>query len=144
MKNGVFSSLCTHISQTGQHVSGLRTDLRSRLDHFRRHRSAAEQQELTEDFSRLLVAWDIDTAADLSHVIRALRLRFAVFAVPVVICVAGALLQQDIISCLALAFVSLPCLFGIITTAWRISILKTRHFLPLSRWLLSGGGLLRP
>lgn len=144
MKKGVFSSIRNHISQTGQHFSGLQTDLRSRLGHFRRDRSATEQQELTEDFSRVLMAWGIETVEDIPHVIRAFRLRFVVFALPVAVCMIAALLRQDFASYLALAFVSLPCLLGIITTAWRISVLKNRCFLSLFRWLLSCGGLLRP
>ena len=127
----------------GKSFSGLRADLRSRLGHFRRHRSASEQQDMAEDFNHVLAAWGID-ATDLPRVVRALRLRFVVFVVPVAVCMIAALLRQDFASCLALAFVSLPCLLGIVTTAWRISVLKNRCFLPLSRWLLSFGGCLRP
>lgn len=99
---------------------------------------------LTEDFSRVLMAWGIDDAAAIPGVVRMLRLRFVVFVVPVLVCLIAALLLQSIPSVLALAFVALPCLVGIVTTAWRISILENRRFLSLSRWLLSCGGLFRP
>lgn len=137
------NNIASRVSPTRQHLSGLRADFSSRLGHFRRSRSESEQQPLTEDFKHVLTAWGVDDAADLPRVIRALRLRFAVFAVPVAVCVIAALLRQDFASCLALAFVSLPCLLGIVTTAWRVSVLKNRCFVPLSRWLLSCGGLLR-
>lgn len=87
MKKGVLSNLRTQISQTGQHLSGLRSDLRSRLGGFRHYRSASEQQTLTEDFSRVLAAWGIDDLAAIPGVVRALRLRFLVFAAPVIVCI---------------------------------------------------------
>lgn len=137
-------NIASRVSPTGKHLSGLRADLRSRLGFFRRHRSASEQQVLTEDFSMVLTAWGIDDAAAIPAVVRVLRLRFVVFVVPVLVCLIAALLLQSFASVLALAFVALPCLVGIVTTAWRISILKNRRFLPLSRWLLSCGWLFRP
>lgn len=138
------NNIVSRVSPTGQHLSGLRADLRSRLGFFRRHRSVSEQHTLTEDFSRVLMAWGIDDAAAIPGVVRVLRLRFMVFAVPVIVCLTAALLLQSFASVLALAFVALPCLVGIVTTAWRISVLKKRRFLPLSRWLLSCGELFRP
>jgi hypothetical protein len=135
MKTGSLSSLRSHISQSGKHLSGLRSDLHSRLGHFRHHRSASEQQALTEDFSRVLTAWGIDDAAAIPGVVRALRLRFPLFVAPVLVCAIAAILLQNTVSCLALAFVAPPCLLGIVTTAWRLSILKNRRFLPLFRWL---------
>ena len=134
-------NLVSRVSSTGQHLSGLRADLRSRLSHFRRHRSASEQHVLTDDFSRVLTAWGIDDAAAIPGIIIVLRLRILVFAAPVAVCLIAALLLQSPASCLTLAFVTLPCLVGIVTTAWRIFILKKRHFLPLTRWLFTGFGL---
>lgn len=137
-------NIVSRVSPTGQHLSGLRADLRSRLGFFRNHRSVSAQQMLAEDFSMVLTAWGIDEAADIPGVVRVLRLRFVVFVVPVIVCLIAALLLQSFASVLALAFVTLPCLVGIVTTAWRISILKNRCFLSLSRWLLSCGGVFRP
>ena len=134
-------NLVSRVSPTGQHLSGLRADLRSRLSHFRRYRSASEQHVLTDDFSRVLTAWGIDGETAIPGVIRVLHLRFLVFAVPVLVGLIAALLLRDFASSLALAFVTLPCLVGIATTAWRIFILKKRHFLPLTRWLFTGFGI---
>lgn len=122
-------------SQSGRHVTGLRDDFRSRLDMFRRHRSALEQQKLTEDFSRVLAAWGI-ADADIPNVIRLLRLRLLIFAAPLLACAIATAFRQSPAALLPLALVVPPCLFGMITTHWRISILKTRRFLPLSHWLL--------
>ena len=138
------NNLVSRVSPTGQHLSSLKADLRSRLGGFRRHRSTSEQQMLTEDFSLVLTSWGIDHVAEIPGVVLVLRLRFLVFAVPVIVCLIAALLLQSLASCLALAFIAPPCLFGIITTAWRISVLKNCCFLPLSRWLLSFGGVFRP
>lgn len=137
----VKDNLVSRVSPTGQHLSALRTDLRSRLGSFRRHRSELDQRMLTEDFSRVLMAWGIDDVSVLPGVLHALHLRFLVFAAPVVACLIAAILLQTPVSCLALAFVGLPCLLGIVTTAWRISVLKNRRFRPLSRWLLTFAGL---
>ena len=138
------NNIVSRVSPTGQHLSGLRNDLRSRLTHFRNHRSASEQQVLTEDFSLVLAAWGIGHVAEIPGIVLVLRFRFLVFAVPVIACLIAALLLQSLASCLALAFIAPPCLVGIVTTAWRISVLKNRSFLPLSHWLLSFGGAFRP
>lgn len=122
-------------SLSGRHVAGLRGDFRARLDAFRRHRSAEEQQELVEDFSRVLAAWGI-ADADIPGVITALRLRLLIFAASLLACAIAAALRQSPAALLPLVLVTPPCLLGFITTAWRISILKTRRFLPLSHWLL--------
>lgn len=122
-------------SLSGRHVAGLRGDFRSRLSAFKRHRSALEQQELTEDFSRVLAAWGL-ADADIPGVITALRLRLLVFAAPLLACLIAAAFRRGPAVLLTSAFVAPPCLLGFITTAWRISILQSRRFLPLSHWLL--------
>lgn len=142
MLRRVKENLTSRISPTGQHLSALQSDVRSRLRHFRHNRSESEQRVLTEDFYMVLEAWGIESEAAIPGVIRVLWLRFLVFAVPVVISLLAALVLQSPVSCLAMIFVSLPCLLGIVTTAWRIFILKQRRFLSLSRWLLSGFGFL--
>ena len=144
MFKGIKNSLATRIAPTGEHLAGLRGILRSRLGLFKNDRSVEQQHELTEDFVRVLAAWGIDDVAAIPGVVRALRLRFVVFVVPVLVCLIAALLLQSFASILALVFVALPCLVGIITTAWRVSILENRRFLSLSHWLLSCGGLFRP
>ena len=122
-------------SSSGRHVVGLRGDFRSRLNAFRRYRSAEEQQELTEDFRHVLAAWGI-ADADIPGVISALRLRLPVFAVPMLACLITAAWSHSPLSFLSLACVAPPCLLGMVTTLWRISILRRRRFTPLCRWLL--------
>lgn len=122
-------------SLSGRHVAGLRGDFHSRLDAFRRHRSASEQQDLTEDFSHVLAAWGL-ADADIPGVITALRLRLSVFAAPLLACLMAASFRQTPAVLLTSALVAPPCLFGMVTTLWRISILRNRRFTPLCRWLL--------
>ncbi|GAB1253920.1 hypothetical protein [Desulfovibrio falkowii] len=122
-------------SSSGRHVAGLRGDFRSRLNAFRRHRSAEEQQELTEDFRHVLAAWGI-ADADIPGVITALRLRLVIFLAPMAACLIATAWSQRPAAWLALACVAPPCLLGMVTTLWRISILRHRRFLPLCRWLL--------
>ena len=125
---------------SGRHVAGLRGDFRSRLDAFRRHRSAEEQRELTVNFHHVLIAWGI-ADADIPGVITALRLRLLVFAVPMLTCLITAAWSHSLTSFLALACIAPPCLLGIVTTLWRISLLRNRRFLPFGRWLLQGVGV---
>ena len=120
---------------SGRHVTGLRGDFRSRLDAFRRHRSAEEQRELTVNFHHVLIAWGM-ADADIPGVITALRLRLLVFAVPMLTCLITAAWSHSLTSFLALACIAPPCLLGIVTTLWRISVLRNRRFTPLCRWLL--------
>ena len=122
-------------NSSGRHVAGLRGDFRSQLNAFRRHRSAEEQQELTEDFRHVLAAWGI-ADADIPGVISALRLRLPVFAVPMLACLITAAWSHSPLSFLSLACVAPPCLLGMVTTLWRISILRNHRFTPLCRWLL--------
>ena len=122
-------------NSSGRHVAGLRGDFRSRLNAFRRHRSAEEQQELTEDFRHVLAAWGI-ADADIPGVISALRLRLPVFAVPMLACLITAAWSHSPLSFLSLACVAPPCLLGMVTTLWRIAILRNHRFTPLCRWLL--------
>ena len=122
-------------NSSGRHVAGLRGDFRSRLNAFRRHRSADEQQKLAEDFRHVLAAWGI-ADADIPSVITTLRLRLPVFAVPMLACLITAAWSHSPLSFLSLACVAPPCLLGMVTTLWRISILRRRRFTPLCRWLL--------
>lgn len=142
-KSGSINSVLTTLGQSKQHLSDLGSGVRSRLRDFRRGRSQFDQQQIAEDFSRVLLAWGIDDVAAIPAVIRALRLRYPVFTLPVIGCLIAAILLQTFVSFLVLAFVALPCLLGLLTTAWRISILENCCFLSFPRWLLTGAGLFR-
>ena len=117
------------------HLAELQAGFRQRLAHFRRHRSQEDQAAL-EDFSRVLDAWGIGET-ELPGTMRALRLRCWIFLVPILYFALAACLIRDVASFLAVLFVGIPCLLGLITTIWRLFILRHRRFLPLSRWLLS-------
>ena len=76
------------------------------------------------------------TEADIPGVISALRLRLLVFAVPMLAClITAAWSESHPLSFLSLACIAPPCLLGMVTTLWRISILRNRRFTPLCRWL---------
>ena len=122
-------------SLSGRHVAGLRGDFHSRMVAFRRNRAASEQAALEEDFKLVLAAWGI-TEADIPGVISALRLRLLVFLAPALACFAAAAWSHSPLSFLSLACIAPPCLLGMVTTLWRISILRHRRFTPLCRWLL--------
>lgn len=129
------SSVLALVGESRQHLTELRSGFRSRLAAFRLHRSADEQQKLAEDFRHVLAAWGI-ADADIPGVISALRLRLPVFAVPVLACLITAAWSHSPVSFLSLACIAPPCLLGMVTTLWRISILRHRRFTPLCRWLL--------
>lgn len=129
------SSVLALVGESRQHLTELRSGFRSRLAAFRLHRSADEQQKLAEDFRHVLAAWGI-ADADIPGVISALRLRLPVFAVPMLACLITAAWSHSPVSLLSLACVAPPCLLGMVTTLWRISILRHRRFTPLCRWLL--------
>lgn len=122
-------------SLSGRHVAGLRGDFHSRMAAFRRNRAASEQAALEEDFTLVLAAWGM-ADADIPGVVSALRLRLLVFAVPMLACLIMAAWSHSPLSFLSLACIAPPCLLGMVTTLWRISILRHRRFTPLCRWLL--------
>ena len=122
-------------SLSGRHVTGLRGDFRSRMAAFRRNRAASEQTALEGDFTLVLAAWGM-ADADIPGVISALRLRLLVFLAPALACFATAAWSHSPLAFLSLACIAPPCLLGMVTTLWRISILRHRRFTPLCRWLL--------
>ena len=122
-------------SLSGRHVAGLRGDFRSRLAAFRRNRTPSEQAALEGDFHLVLAAWGM-ADADIPGVISALRLRLLVFLAPALACLLAAAWSHSPLAFLSLACIAPPCLLGMVTTLWRISILRNRRFTPLCRWLL--------
>lgn len=129
------SSIVAVAGESRQHLAELHSGFRSRLAAFRRHRAASEQAALEENFNLVLVAWGM-AEADIPGVVSALRLRLLVFLAPALACLIALAWSHSLISFLSLACVTPPCLFGVVTTLWRISILRNRHFTPLCRWLL--------
>lgn len=129
------ASVLALAGESRQRLTELRSGFRSRLAAFRRNRTASEQAALEEDFTLVLAAWGI-ADADIPGVISALRLRLPVFAVPMLACLIAAAWSQSPVASISLACIAPPCLLGMVTTLWRISILRHRHFTPLCRWLL--------
>lgn len=129
------SSVLAVAGESRQHLAELRSGVRSRLSAFRRNRAASEQAALEEDFTLVLAAWGM-ADADIPGVVSALRLRLLVFAVPILACLIMAAWSHSPLSFLSLACIAPPCLLGMVTTLWRISILRHRRFTPLCRWLL--------
>ncbi len=129
------SSIVAVAGESRQHLAELRSGFRSRMATFRRHRATEEQAALEEDFNLVLAAWGM-AEADIPGVVSALRLRLLVFLAPALACLIALAWSHNLISFLSLACIAPPCLFGVVTTLWRISILQNRHFTPLCRWLL--------
>jgi hypothetical protein len=134
------NNIAERLSPTREHWSGLRADIAARLRHFRRGRDADLQTAVEQDFTLLLEAWGIENEADIPGILRDLRLRCLLLALPMVLALATALLAPGLYSGLTLALIAPPCLFGLLTTRWRMSILHNRAFTPLHRWLIAGGG----
>lgn len=128
-------SILDATNQSRRHIAGLRGDFSSRLAAFRNHRSAQEQAAMEDDFNLVLSAWGIDDT-DILPVISALRLRLLIFIAPILACLIALAWSHGWLFLLSLACIAPPCLFGMVTTLWRISILRNRRFIPLCRWLL--------
>ena len=129
------SNILAVAGESRQHLTELRSGFRFRLAAFRRNRAASEQAALEGDFHFVLAAWGM-ADADIPGVISALRLRLLVFLAPALACLLVAAWSHSPLSFLSLACIAPPCLFGMVTTLWRISILRNRRFTPLCRWLL--------
>lgn len=129
------SSVLVVAGESRQHLAELRSGVRSRLAAFRRNRAASEQAALEKDFALVLAAWGM-ADADIPGVLSALHLRLLVFLAPALACLLAAAWSHSPLSFLSLACIAPPCLIGVVTTLWRISILRNRRFTPLCRWLL--------
>lgn len=130
-------ALRARIAPTSSHIQELRGDLRSRLQRFKAQREPGEQTVLEQDFVQVLSAWGIEEAAQLPAVLRELRLRLWVFALPVALCLLAAVFLQSPAAWLTFALVGVPCILGVLTTLWRVSVLARQRFQPFTRWLCS-------
>jgi hypothetical protein len=130
------TSVTTRFAPTREHLSGLKADLRDRLRGFRSNRSPALQKSMEEDFVRLLDAWGIFDERAIPGVLRDMRLRCLLLALPVIAAICAAVIAISTLNFLILALVAPPCVFGITATLWRMSILRRRAFVPFGRWLI--------
>lgn len=134
-------SVRARVAPTGNHISALRQDLRSRLQGFRAHRAPVEQKVLEQDFAQVLHAWGINDVECIPLVVRELRLRMLIFALPMLPCLALAAFRPWPAAWLPLALIAPPCLLGAVITLWRISVLTRQQYQPFLRWLCSCFGL---
>ena len=128
-------ALGARIAPTSTHLAALRGDLRSRLQHFKANRAPEEQDVMEKDFARVLQAWGIEDAEHIPAVLRELRLRLLIFALPVLACGIAVMVNGSGVAWLALLLVALPCAFGMLTTCWRLSVLSRCRFQPFNTWL---------
>lgn len=129
------NAIASRLSPTRAHWAGLWADFAARLRHFRRGRDAGLQNALERDFALLLEAWGIKHETDIPDILLDMRLRCSFLVLPLVLVIANTLLMPGLYSLLTLILVTPPCLFGLLVTRWRMSILKNRAFRPLHRWL---------
>jgi len=129
-------NVALRLTPTKAHWAGLRGEIASRFGKFRQGRNPKLQQALEDDFSLLLQAWGIGSEGEIPIILRDLRLRCLILAVPVMAALTPILLVPGFAAFLTLALVALPCLFGLLTNVWRMSVLQNRAFLPFHRWLV--------
>ena len=126
------------VSPSRENISGIRADMDARLRGLRADRDTTLQAALEEDFARVCTAWGIPPDG-LANAIRLLRLRMVVFCVPIILA-AKLVYQSDeggAISLAASALLLICACVGLLTTCWRLTVLRFRHFVPFRRWLLS-------
>ncbi len=125
------------IRSSKQHIQGLRSTMYDRLNAFRQDRSPEAQEALNGKFKVVLRAWGIKKAKLIPRVIEALYLRCMAFVLTMLFSLIVAFFLQSFVAYITLVSFLLPCLLGLVTSLWRISILKHRRFVPLSRWIVS-------
>ena len=129
----MFSRVKNKIQSTRNSLSALHSDCRSRLSAFRLNRSDEDSLALQKNFALVLDRWGI-SEEQIPHCIRLFQLRILIFALfPASLWAASWPLQS--MSMLALALIHPPCILGILSALWRISVLKNRRFIPFSRWM---------
>ncbi len=125
------------IRSSKQHIQGLHSAMNDRLNAFRQDRSPEAQRALNGKFKAVLRAWGIKKTKLIPRVIEALYLRCMVFSLAILFSLVAAFFLQSFVAYISLVFFLLPCLLGLVTSLWRISILKHRRFIPFSRWIVS-------
>jgi len=121
------------IDDARSHLQGAKANFRSRLDNLRRDRDVP-QEALAEDFQRVLIAWGMQEG-DIPHVINTMYLRVAVMLVPGVLGCIVLWQGYGVIAMLSAVPLFLVSVMGVLTTLWRISILRHRQFYPFNSTL---------
>lgn len=123
------------------HIRNLKESFLSRLAAFSSGRDKGSQQELEADFLNVLEKWGIRSGEHIGDVIFCLRLRLWIFAILPIGYGLILIANRSLNSLIVFLMLTIPCLFAILTTTWRIWVLKNMRFVPFSRWLMSGCGL---
>lgn len=135
------AAIMNEARESGSHLKDLRNSFRSRLAAFTKDREKESQHELEADFNKVLERWGIACPENLEGVIFCLRARLLILAVLPLTYGIIALCLRTFNSLLVFAMLAIPCLFGLLATAWRIRVLKNTRFVPFTRWLMRGCGL---
>jgi hypothetical protein len=99
---------------------------------------ANKNQKAPDDFYGLLTAWELTCESSIQRAVRELRVRILAFAAAGAL--GGTLIIKSGANVLAILAVG-PALLGIITSVWRLRILKHRRFVGFSGWIKSLGGV---
>lgn len=135
------TNILNSLHDSKNHFQDVKNGFLARLSLFRSSREKEKQQDLENDFNNVLEAWGIIEVGNVPNVVFCLRLRIVILAVLPLLYVLVAITGLTGKSFLIFGLVAVPCLFGIMTTAWRIWVLKHSRFMPFDRWLMTGCGL---
>lgn len=135
------ASILASARESRSRFASVKNSLFSRLAFFKNDREKEKQTFLESDFGNVLSAWGIMNAENVPAVVFCLRLRLFVLAALPLLYAVVAIFGLTGKSLLVFSLVAIPCLFGILTTVWRIWVLKHSRFMPFSRWLVAGFGL---
>lgn len=122
------------------HFQQLKENLRSRMAFFTSGRDRESQKELEADFANVLDKWGISSLDNIHDVISTLRLRIMILATLPALYGIIFIFIHSLNGLLVFLMLAIPCLFGILTTAWRIWILQNMRFMSFTRWLACGCG----
>ncbi|MGL4208948.1 MAG: hypothetical protein ACRCTY_06125 [Candidatus Adiutrix sp.] len=86
-----------------------------------------------KSFDELLESWGT-TYEELPNVLLSLKKRCGIF-LGVVLVIGGLLLVQGFI--FSTLLVAIPGLIGVVTTVWRIDLVKNKRFVPFKVWFLT-------
>lgn len=136
------ASILDAVKESRSRFANVKNSLSSRLAFFKGDREREKQASLESDFGNVLSAWGIMGLENVPGVIFCLRLRLLILAALPLLYALVAIFGFTGKSLLVFGLVAIPSLFGIITTAWRIWVLKHSRFMPFGRWLMAGCGLM--
>jgi hypothetical protein len=135
------SAIMDDAKKSRSHFRSLKDNFCSRLAAFRKDREKENQHELEADFNNVLQRWGIASPENLGEVVICLYARLAILAALPLMYGIIALFLRTFNSLIVFGLLAVPCLFGVLATAWRIWVLKNTRFVPFTRWLFGGCGI---